>query len=165
MTNSTHWLPDGYSSVTCYLIIRGADRAIDFYRKAFGAHELFRLTGDDGRIGHAELQIGNARVMLADEFPEMDIRGPESLQGSAVGLMLYVEDVDAVFNAAISAGASEFKPLCDQFYGDRAGTIQDPFGHRWTIATHIEDVSNEEVQRRFQDMMSGEAADIVIETD
>ena len=157
------WVPDGYTSITCYLIIQGADKAIDFYRQVFGAEELLRLPGEDGRIAHAELQIGNARVMLADEYPEMDIRAPATLGGSAVGLMLYVEDADAVFDAAIKAGATEFKPLCDQFYGDRSGTIDDPFGHRWTIATRTDDVSHDEVRKRYDEMMSGADSEVVIE--
>lgn len=143
-------IPDGYHSLTPYLIIDGAAAALDFYREAFGAVELFRLPGPDGRLGHAEIQLGNSRVMLADEFPEMDARGPRTLGGSPVGLCLYVPDVDAVFARALAAGATVQRPLADQFYGDRSATVVDPFGHKWTIATHIEDVSPEEMERRAQ---------------
>jgi PhnB protein len=142
-------IPEGYYTVTPYLIVRGAARALDFYRKAFNASELFRMPDPAGKIGHAEIQIGNSRVMLADEFPEMGAKSPESVGGSSVGLCLYVEDADALFAQAIAAGAKEERPLKDQFYGDRSGTLRDPFGHQWTIATHVEDVSPQEMERRM----------------
>ena len=143
-------IPDGYATVTPHLYVRDAARAIDFYSKAFGAIELYRLANPDGRIGHAEILIGTSRIMLADEFPEMNVKGPQSLEGTSVSFLIYVEDVDAQFDRAIAAGATVLRPLKDQFYGDRSGTLADPFGHSWTIATHIEDVSPEEMQARFR---------------
>ncbi len=142
-------IPDKYHSITPYLIIKGAAAAIDFYKQAFGAVELFRMPQPDGRIGHAELKIGDSVIMLADEYPEMQIVGPKTLGNSSVGILLYVDDADTVFGKALSLGASVNKPLTDQFYGDRSGTVVDPFGHKWTIATHKEDVSEEEMQRRM----------------
>lgn len=141
-------IPEGYHSVTPYLIIDGAASAIEFYKNAFGATELFRFPAPEGRIGHAELQIGTSRIMLADEYPDMGYRGPVSLGGTPVSLMLYVEDVDAVVDRAVKAGASLERPVADQFYGDRVGGLTDPFGHVWHVATHVEDVSGEEMQRR-----------------
>src|SRR5579864_5948630 len=132
-------VPEGYSGITPYLVVKGAAKAMDFYKKAFGAKETVRMGQADGRIGHAEMQIGEARFMLADEFPEMNILSPQSLGGSGTGLLLYVEDVDVVFKRALASGATQEKPVQDQFYGDRSGTLQDPFGHKWTIATHVED--------------------------
>ena len=146
-------IPDGYHTATPYLIVRGAAQALDFYEAAFGATELYRLPDPSGRIGHAEIQIGDSRLMLADEFPEMGVRGPQSLNGTSVSILLYVEDVDARFQQAITAGATVTRPLKDQFYGDRSGTMTDPFGHQWTIATHKEDVSPEEMQTRYEAMM------------
>ena len=145
-------VPDGYNNVTPYLVIKGAAAAIDFYKKAFGATELMRMPHPDGRIGHAELKFGDSHVMLADEFPEMNVVSPQTLGNSPVGLLLYVDDVDATFAKAVSLGATVNKPLADQFYGDRTGTVVDPFGHKWTIATHKEDVSPEEMQRRMAAM-------------
>src|SRR3954447_13114919 len=142
-------IPDGYHSVTPYLVVQGAAKALEFYKKAFGATELFRMPGPGGKIMHAEIRIGDSPVMLADEFPEMDARGPQTLGGTPVGLMIYCEDVDALFNQAVSAGAKVLRPVVDQFYGDRSGTVADPFGHKWTIATHKEDVSPEEMKRRM----------------
>ena len=141
-------IPEGYHSVTPYLIIRGAADAIEFYKKAFGATELFRFPGPDGKIGHAELQVGNSRIMLADEYPDMGYNGPQTIGGSPVALMIYLADVDTVFNRAVEAGATVKEPLQDKFYGDRIGTVIDPFGHRWHLATHQEDVSMEEMERR-----------------
>jgi len=142
-------IPDGYASVTPYLIVKDAARAIEYYKKALGAVEVMRLTDPtSGRVGHAEIQLGDSRVMLADEHPEMNILGPQSLGGTAVGLAYYVADVDAAFERAVAAGATVVRPLQDQFYGDRSGTLIDPFGHKWTLATHKEDVSDEELQRR-----------------
>ncbi len=151
-------IPPGYHTVTPYLIVKNAASAIEFYKKAFGATELMRFAGPDGKIGHAEIKIGNSPIMLADEHPEMDARSPQSLGGSPVGILLYVEDVDALANRAIAAGAQVLRPVTDQFYGDRSGTFSDPFGHKWTIATHKEDVSHEEMQKRlaaFQKQQAG----------
>lgn len=140
--------PDGYHAVTPYLVVRGAASALDYYRRVFDAVELLRMDGPDGRIGHAEIKIGDSPVMLADEAPEMGARSPESYGGAAVSLMVYVEDVDATFRRALAAGGTEMRPVKDQFYGDRSGTLTDPYGHVWTIATHKEDVPAEELQRR-----------------
>ena len=145
-------IPDGYRSVTPYLAINGAAAAIDYYTRAFGAKELMRFPGPNGRIAHAEIQIGDSRVMLGDTSPEMHQRDPKSLGGSPAGLMLYVPDVDRVFMRAIEAGGNVRNAVKDQFYGDRSGTLEDPFGHVWTIATHVEDVSDKELQRRLQQM-------------
>lgn len=147
-------VPDGYHNITPYLVIKGAAAAIDFYKQAFGATEIARIAQPDGRIGHAELKLGDSHLMLADEFPEMDTVGPKTLGNTPVGLMLYVDDVDTVFAKALALGATVNKPLADQFYGDRNGTVIDPFGHKWTIATHKEDVSPEEIQRRVAAMSS-----------
>jgi PhnB protein len=147
-------VPEGYHNVTPYLIIQGAAAAIDFYKKAFGATEIMRMPQPDGRIGHAELRFGDSVVMLADEFPEMDILGPKTLGNSTVGLLLYVDDVDKTVERAATMGATIQKPVQDQFYGDRTGTIQDPFGHKWTIAMHVEDVSPEEMQRRMGELVN-----------
>lgn len=146
-------IPSGYHSVTPYLIVNDAARAIGFYQRAFGATELFRLDSPDGKIGHAEIKIGNSPIMLADEMPDGGYRGPQSIGGTPVSLMIYVEDVDRMFAQAIAAGAKEQRPVQDQFYGDRCGTLIDPFGHVWTIATHIEDVSPEQIDERFKKMM------------
>ncbi|MBA3916600.1 MAG: VOC family protein [Acidobacteriales bacterium] len=140
--------PEGYHSITPYLICDGAAKAIDYYKEAFGATELMRMAGPDGRVGHAELKIGDSPIMLADEVPQMGYRSPQALGGTPVSLLLYVDDVDAVVERAVSMGAKLQKPVEDQFYGDRMGTVQDPFGHVWSIATHTEDVSPEEMQRR-----------------
>ena len=141
-------IPDGYHSVTPYLVIKGAAAAIDYYKEAFGATELFRME-HEGKVGHAEIKIGDSPIMLADEHPEMGHVGPKTLGGTPVGIMIYVDDVDTVYNRAIAKGGVEFKPLQDQFYGDRSGTLTDPFGHLWTVATHKEDVSPEEMDRRM----------------
>jgi PhnB protein len=145
--------PEGYHTATPYLIINGAAAAIDFYKKAFGATELFRMDAPGGKIGHAEIQIGDSRIMLADECPEMGARGPQSTDGTPVSIMLYVEDVDTVFNRAISAGAKVKQPVQDKFYGDRSGNLVDPFGHVWTIATHKEDLTPEEIGKRAEAWM------------
>ena len=141
-------IPEGYHSVTPYLSIKGAAAAIDYYKKVFGATELFRMAGPDGKIGHAEIKIGDSPIMLADEFPEMEFVSPKTLGGSPVGMMIYVDDVDTMFKQAITAGGQEIKPLQNQFYGDRSGTLKDPFGHVWTVATHVEDVPPEEMEKR-----------------
>jgi PhnB protein len=144
-------VPDGYPSVTTYLIVRGAARAIDYYKTAFGGVELMRLEAPGGLIGHAEVRIGNTPVMLADENPEWGAKAPPSLGGSPVHLLLYVEDCDAVFERAIAAGGSEVRPVRDQFYGDRSGTLTDPFGHQWSIASRLEDLSVDEIKQRAQE--------------
>lgn len=141
-------IPDGYHSVTPYLIISGATEAIAFYQKAFGATELMRIDAPGGKIGHAEIKIGDSPIMLADEFPEMGYKSPQTLGGSPVSIMIYVDDVDMVFKQAIAAGGKEQRPVKDQFYGDRSGTLEDPFGHVWHVATHKEDVTPEEMERR-----------------
>jgi PhnB protein len=141
-------IPDGYHSITPYLIVDGAARAIEFYKTAFGATELFRFPTPDGRIAHAELRIGDSLFMLADEFPDHDARSPGSVGGTPVSLMLYIEGVDQIVDRALTHGATLKRPIADQFYGDRSGTISDPFGHQWTIATHVEDVPPDEMQRR-----------------
>lgn len=151
-------IPEGYHSVTPYLIIDGAAKALDFYKKAFGATEVMRMEDPKGRIGHAEIKIGDSHVMLADEYPEMGYRGPSSLGGAGVSLMVYVDDVDATFRQALAAGAQELQPLKDQFYGDRSGTLKDPFGHVWTIATHVEDVPPAEMERRAKEFMQKQGA-------
>jgi PhnB protein len=144
----TKYTPDGYHTATPYLIVNGGARAIEFYKQAFGATEIMRIGSPGDKVGHAEMQIGDSRIMLADEFPEMDALGPKTIGGTPVGLMLYVEDCDAVFAKALSLGAKVLKPMQDQFYGDRSGTFLDPFGHKWTIATHKEDIPPEEMQKR-----------------
>lgn len=141
-------IPDGYHSVTPYLIISGATEAIEYYKKAFGATELMRIDAPGGKIGHAEIRIGDSPIMLADEFPEMGYKSPKTLGGSPASIMIYVEDVDTVFNQAVAAGAKEQRPVKDQFYGDRLGTLEDPFGHVWHVSTHKEDVSLEEMEKR-----------------
>ena len=148
MNSKPHFKAAGFHTATPYLIVNGAARAIDFYKQAFGAAELFRMPAPGGKVGHAEIQIGDSRLMLADEFPEMGARGPLSIGGTPVGLMLYVADCDAMFARAVSLGAKVLMPLTDQFYGDRSGTISDPFGHKWTLATHKEDLSKEELDKR-----------------
>jgi PhnB protein len=141
-------IPEGYHSVTPYLCAKGASQAIEFYKKAFSATERMRITQPDGRVGHAELQIGDSIIMMADEFPEMGVRSPKTLGGSPVSIHLYVDDVDAMFRQAIAAGAIEKRPVADQFYGDRLGGIEDPFGHTWWISTHKEDLSPKEIEKR-----------------
>ncbi|HSB74969.1 MAG TPA: VOC family protein [Terriglobales bacterium] len=145
-------IPDGYHSLTPYLVVKGAAKAIDYYKKAFGATEIMRMAAPDGTVGHAELRIGDSIFMMGEEMPQMGYRAP---QGSTpVGLMVYVEDVDRVFKQAVAAGGRVDKEVTDQFYGDRSGTLYDPFGHMWTIATHMEDVSEEEMKRRMAKYMA-----------
>lgn len=148
-------IPEGYHTLTPYLIVKGAADALEFYARALGAQELFRLTGPGNSIGHAELRIGDSPFMLADEFPQMGAVSPQPGQGHAVSFMVYVPDVDAAFARAIDAGCTEVKPVQNQFYGDRAGTLVDPFGHQWTLATHVEDVPPDELQRRMEAMAGG----------
>jgi PhnB protein len=145
-------IPDGYQTVIPYLIVRGAADALEFYKKGLGAKERMRLPMPGGRIGHAELEIGDCVIMLADEFPEMGAKSPQTIGGTPVGICVYVADVDARFKQAIAAGAKEERPVKDQFYGDRSGTLVDPFGHKWTLTTHIEDVTPEEIGRRMAAM-------------
>ena len=141
-------IPKGRAGATPYLIVKDAARAIEFYKQAFGAAEVMRFTDPNGKIGHAEVKIGEALIMLADEFPELDVRGPETYGGSPVTIHLYVADVDAVAERAIEAGAKLVRPVEDQFYGDRGGKLSDPFGHVWWFASHKEDVSPEEMRKR-----------------
>ena len=145
-------IPEGYHSITPHLTVRGAARAIDFYRRAFGAEEIGRMHGPDGKtVMHAELKIGNSRLFLCDEVPEMECRGPETLGGTASGIYLYVRDVDETFRKAVEAGATVKRPLEDMFWGDRTGSVVDPFGHSWDLATHREDVPPEEMKRRGEE--------------
>lgn len=144
-------IPDGYHTATPYLIVKGAAQAIDYYKKAFGATELFRMADpSSGKVGHAEIKIGDSIIMLSDEHPEMGYKGPQSFGGTPVSIMLYVEDVDTVFNQAVAAGAKVQRPIEDKFYGDRSGSLDDPFGHCWHISTHKEDVPPEEMKKRAE---------------
>jgi PhnB protein len=146
-------VPDGYHSVTPYLVISAAAAALEFYKKSFGATELLRMDAPGGKIAHAEIKIGDSPIMLADEHPDMGYRSPQAIGGTPVSIMIYVEDVDAVFNRTVAAGAKVRQPVKDQFYGDRSGTVEDPFGHVWTIATHKEDLTPEEIGKRAQEWM------------
>lgn len=148
MANKVKPIPDGYHSATPYLTIKNAADAIEFYKRAFGAIEDMRMTDPRGRVGHAEIRIGDSKIMLCDEFPEMNMRGPAALGGSPVTIHLYVEDVDALARQAVAAGGQLVRPVEDQFYGDRGAKLIDPFGHVWWIATHKEDVAPEELRRR-----------------
>jgi PhnB protein len=150
-------IPDGFTSVTPYLTITGASAAIDFYKNAFGAEEAFRMPTPDGKIMHAEIHIGGSVIMLHDEMPEWNALSPKSLGGSASSIMLYVKDPDATVKRAVDAGATLTMEVSDQFYGDRCGNITDPFGHKWSIAKHIEDVPNDELARRAQKMFAEKA--------
>jgi PhnB protein len=145
-------IPAGYHTVTPYLIIKGAAAALEFYKKAFGAIELFRMPGPDGAIMHAEIKIGDSPIMFGEENPGMGAVSPKTLGGTPVGICLYVPDVDALATQAVAAGATVVRPVQDQFYGDRSGTFTDPYGHQWTLATHKEDVSHEEMARRMAAM-------------
>jgi len=151
------WKEEGYNSVTAYLTVDDAAAAIEFYQKAFGATEHMRMPMGD-KIGHADIVIGDTHVMISDEFPEMDKLGPKARGGATSSLMIYVPDVDAAFDKAVAAGAEVTRPVEDQFYGDRSGWLKDPFGHEWTIGTHIEDVTPEEMNKRMSEMMAGEEA-------
>ena len=141
-------VPEGYHSATPYLIIDGAAKALDFYKRVFGATERMRMPGPGGKVGHAEITIAESVIMLADEHPEMGARGPKAIGGSPVSLVLSVADVDATVKTAVAAGAKLLRPVEDKFYGDRSGTIEDPFGHHWHVSTHIEDVPPDEMERR-----------------
>src|SRR4051794_34188795 len=147
-------IPEGYPRVTPYLYIDGAAEAIDFYEKVLGAKERMRMPGPDGKLGHAELELGNSVIMLADEFPDMGVRSPKSIGGTPLTLHVYVEDADAVFEAALGAGAKELRPMENQFYGDRSGQFEDPFGHHWSVATHVEDIPPDEMEKRAAEAMS-----------
>ncbi len=151
-------IPEGYHTVTPYLSIKGATEAIDFYKRAFNAVEIFRLATPTDEIGHAEIKIGDSHLMMSEPCEESPIPSPEALGASTVGLLLYVEDVDAVFAQAVSAGASVVKPVEDQFYGDRMGTLKDPYGHIWFLSTHKEDLTTEEIQKRAESLFNPENA-------
>jgi PhnB protein len=151
---STPAIPHGYTSVTPYLIVNDTNSAINFYQKAFGAREVMRLDGPNQKVWHAEIQIGNARIMLADEFAEMNIHCPKTLGGSGVSLLVYVDDVDATFRQALNAGATRIRAVEDQFYGDRSGMLRDPYGHIWSIATHQQDLSDDEIRQRSQALLN-----------
>ena len=148
-------IPDGYPRVSPYLYVDGASAAIEFYTEVLGATETVRMGAPGDRVGHAEITIGDSVIMLADEFPEMGARGPKAVGGTPVTITVYVEDVDAVFRRALAGGATALRPVEDQFYGDRAGQFEDPFGHRWHVATHVEDVAPEEMARRAAEVASG----------
>lgn len=152
MSDTVNPVPEGYEGVIPYLVIRGASEAIEFYKTVFGAEEVQRLAAPDGSIGHAELKLAGRPLMLADEVPDMDIKAPPTIGGSGTGLMLYCADADAVFEAAIAAGAVAFKPICEQFYGQRCGTFDDPFGHRWTVSSRTRDYTHAEVKEKFDDL-------------
>lgn len=154
MSEPARPIPEGFRSVTPHLVCAGAAAAIDFYRQAFGAVEVGRMPLPDGRIGHAEIRIGDSRIMLADAFPEYGSKDPLALQGSPVAIHLYVDNADAVWDQAIAAGATPIMPLADAFWGDRYGQVQDPFGHRWSIATHQREVSMDEMQDAMKQMMA-----------
>jgi len=141
-------IPDDYPRVTPYLFIDGASAAIDFYCSVLGARERMRMPGPDGTVFHAELEVGDSMIMLGEQNPDMDVRGPRAIGGTPMMLHVYVEDADRVFEQAIGAGAKALRPVEDQFYGDRSGRFEDPFGHRWDVATHVEDVPAEEMEKR-----------------
>jgi PhnB protein len=151
--SKVHYIPEGYNSVTPYLVIKGAAKAIDYYKNVFGATVVVRMDGRDGKVGHAELQIGDSRIMLADENPAMGYRSAETIGASPVSLYVYMPDCDAIVEKAAKQGAKILKPVADQFYGDRSGFFQDPFGHLWGVATHKEDVSAEEMEERAKKAM------------
>ena len=147
-------IPEGYPQVTPYLCVDDAKAAIEFYSRVLGAEERMHMPGPDGKIGHAELQLGESLIMLSDEFPEMGVRAPKAVGGTPVMISVYVEDADAIFGAAVAAGATALRPVENQFYGDRTGQFEDPFGHRWSVATHVEDVPPEEMEKRAAAAMS-----------
>lgn len=148
-------IPDGYPQVSPYLVVHDAVGAIEFYENVFGATERMRMPGPEGKIGHCELQLGDSVLMLADESPEMGVQGPRAVGGTPVTISVYVEDVDAVFDRAVAAGATPLRPVETQFYGDRSGQFEDPFGHRWSVASHVEDVSPDEMAQRAAQAMGG----------
>lgn len=153
MTNKVNPIPEGFHTVAPYLCIRDTARAIEFYKKAFGATEVMRLVEPRGKVGHAQIRIGHSMIMLADEYPELGILSPQTLGGSPVSITLFVDNVDTLANQAIAAGAKVLGPVADQFWGERTGKFEDPFGHIWLIHTRIEEVSAEEMQRRYDDLM------------
>jgi PhnB protein len=161
MSEKTNYRREGYHSVTPCLCVSDAARAIEFYKEAFGATEIKRMEMPDGKIGHAEILLGDSRVALADEFPEMGFRSPQSIGGAATHFVLYDEDADARVERAVAAGAKLTRPVKDQFYGDRSGSVEDPFGHHWYIATHVEDLSHEEIKRRMDAEMGQHAGETV----
>jgi PhnB protein len=148
-------VPEGYPQVTPYLTVDGANRAIEWYGTVFGTRERMRMGAPDGKVGHAELELGDSLLMLADEFPEMGMRGPKAVGGSPVTISLYVDDVEGVFERAVQGGAKPLRQVENQFYGDRVGSFEDPFGHRWSVATHVEDVPPDEMERRAAESMGG----------
>jgi PhnB protein len=148
MADKVNPIPHEYRGATPYLCVKDAARAIEFYKNAFGAREVMRMPQPDGKIGHAEVRIGEAAIMLADEFPEMNFRSPQSIGGTPVNILVYISDVDKLVDQAVAAGAKLLRPVADQFYGDRLGVLEDPFGHSWSFATHIEDMSPEEMNKR-----------------
>ena len=154
MAGKVNPIPENYHRVTPYLVVEGAANVIEFYKRCFGATELMRMPAPENRIGHAEIKIGDSTVMLADEDPMRGHRSPRNLGGSPVSLLLYVEDVDRTVEGAVAAGAKLLRPVENQFYGDRTGGIEDPFGHQWYVATHVEDVSPEEMEKRSEAMMA-----------
>ena len=156
MSTKVQPIPKGYEGATPYLIVKGAAKALDFYKKGFGAIEEMRVPGPSGTVGHAEIKIGGARIMLADEFPEMGAKSPQTIGGSPVSIMIYVEDVDTFVTRATAAGAKVLQALENKFYGDRAGSLEDPFGHKWHFATHVEDVPPDEMAKRAEAFMKQE---------
>lgn len=158
MKTEAKYIPDGFHAVTPYLAVKNAGEAIEFYKRAFGARERMRMPMPDGKVGHAELQIADSIIMLGEECPEHGNVSPETLEGSPVGLALYVPNVDEVFNRAVSAGATVKEPLENKFWGDRAGSLLDPFGHKWMLLTHIEDVSPQEMKKRMEQAFSAASA-------
>jgi PhnB protein len=148
-------IPDGYPRITPYLCVDGAGAAIDFYTSVFGATERMRMPAPGDKVGHAELEIGDSLIMLSDEYPEMGVLGPKTIGGTPVTISLYVDDVDEVFDRAVKRGATSLRPVQNEFYGDRSGRLEDPFGHRWSLATHVEDVSPDEMAKRMTEAMSG----------
>lgn len=153
MAGKVNAIPEGYEGATPYLIINGAARALEFYQKAFGATEIMRIPAPEGKVGHAEIKIGTAIIMLADEFPDMNCKSPQSFGGTPVSIMVYVQDVDRFVKQAVSAGAKVLRPVENKFYGDRAGSLEDPFGHQWHFATHVEDVPPDELAKRAETFM------------
>ena len=155
-SKKVRYIPTGYKTVTPYLAIDGASAAIAFYKKAFGAKEVMRMPGAKGTIGHAEISIDDCRIMLADEFPEMNFRSPRAFGGTPVGIHLYVKNVDAVAKKAVAAGAKLVRPVTDRFYGDRSASLEDPFGHLWHVATHVKDVSLKEMKKQATTLAAAE---------
>lgn len=147
--------PQGYHSITPYLIVKNAGKAIEFYKKCFGAIEVLRMEQPDGKIGHAELKIGDAKIMLADEYPEMDARSPQAYGGTPVGIHLYIKNVDTIIERAVASGAKVTRPVETMFYGDRSGTLEDPYGHKWYVSTHVENVTANQIKKRAAALFNG----------